>query len=36
MIELKEGFAHLAISPSDVARSQVEVMAKSVGSHAKE
>lgn len=36
MIELQEGFAHLAISPSDVARSQVEAMARSIGSHAKE
>lgn len=36
MIELKEGFAHLAISPSDVPRAQVESMAKAVGSRAKE
>ena len=36
MIELEEGFAHLAISPSDVARAQVESMAKAVGSRKKE
>ena len=36
MIELEEGFAHLAISPSDVARAQVESLAKAVGSRAKE
>lgn len=36
MIELEEGFAHLAISPSDVARSQVEAVAKAVKSRAKE
>lgn len=34
MIELEEGFAHLAISPGDVARAQVEAMAKAVGSRA--
>jgi hypothetical protein len=28
MIELEEGFAHLAISPGDVTRAQVEAMAK--------
>ncbi len=36
MIELEEGFAHLAISPSDVARSQVEAMARAVDSRPKE
>ncbi|MDP9194030.1 MAG: DUF3558 domain-containing protein [Acidobacteriota bacterium] len=34
MIELEEGFAHLAISPGDVARAQVEAMAKAVDSRA--
>ncbi|MEO8380283.1 MAG: hypothetical protein ABI779_11520 [Acidobacteriota bacterium] len=33
MIELEEGFAHLAISPTDVTRTQVEAMAKAVSSH---
>ena len=36
MIELEEGFAHLAISPSDVSRAQVEALAKALDSHAKE
>ena len=36
MIELEQGFAHLAISPSDVTRAQVESMAKAVGSRKKE
>jgi hypothetical protein len=36
MIELEEGFAHLAISPADVTRAQVEVLAKAVSSRAKE
>ena len=32
MIELEEGFAHLAISPSDIPGAQVKSMAKAVGS----
>lgn len=36
MIELEEGFAHLAISPTDVARAKVEKMAKAVATRAKE
>lgn len=36
MIELEEGFAHLAISPSDVTRGQLEAMARAVASRAKE
>ncbi|HVE70112.1 MAG TPA: hypothetical protein VNI54_01990 [Thermoanaerobaculia bacterium] len=32
MIELAEGFAHLAISPTDVTRAQVEATAKAVAS----
>ncbi len=36
MIELEEGFVHLAISPSDVTRAQVVAVAKAVDSHAKE
>jgi hypothetical protein len=36
MIELEEGFAHLAISPTDVARARVEALAKAAASRAKE
>jgi hypothetical protein len=35
MIELKEGFAHLSISPTDITRAQVEATAKAVAAHAK-
>ena len=35
MIELEEGFAHLAVSPSDVTRAQIEALAKAVAAHAK-
>jgi hypothetical protein len=35
MIELEKGFVHLAISPGDVTRAQVEAMAKAVDSRAK-
>lgn len=35
MIELNEGFAHVALSPGDITRAQVEAVAKAVASHAK-
>jgi hypothetical protein len=35
MIELEKGFVHLAISPGDVTRAQVEAMARAVDSRAK-
>jgi len=36
MIELEEGFAHLSISPNDVARAQVEALAKAMASRTKQ
>lgn len=36
MIELEEGFGHLALSPGDVTREQVLAVARGVRSHARE